>query len=607
MRIKVISGTLIVGIILLGASVTSSSVINHLSSDESDALKNIESTEESFILSDDPHVVYGFVNYSDGSWVPNDVVITLTNLENNNYITEFTIDALTGQTNYYLTNIMELPGTEDGHRIRANVSYGGCTGMSVNLTIDTSVPSQLLDVMIYGNLPPQIPSQPSGPTTGHIDIMYNYSTLTWDSDDDDIYYWFDWDDGNNSGWLGPYSSNETCTASYSWSNTGNYQVKVKAKDEHGAELGTLWSDPLNVDIGNQAPNTPSDPEPPDGATDIDINADLSWNCSDPDDDPLTYDVYFEKNDPTPDELVSEGQTETTYDPGTMDYDTHYYWKIVAWDNYGDSTTGPVWDFTTMAEPNDPPYTPSDPNPENDSIDIDVDADLSWTGGDPDDGDTVVYDVYLEAGNVIPETKVADDISETWFDPGTLEYETTYYWQIEAKDNHGAVAKGPVWHFTTEAAPVPNLDCKGSLKWSNLEPGETVKGSFTVENIGDSGSLLNWEVIEWPDWGTWDFDPEEGEGLTSGDKVVTVDVTVIAPNQQDQEFNGAVKIVNKDDSSDNCTIPVYLSTPKYKAFNLNLNLMEWLLEQNNYYQNKNSQQSSQQSLNLLLLQIRATTE
>jgi hypothetical protein len=33
----------------------------------------------------------------------------------------------------------------------------------------------------------------------------------------------------------------------------------------------------------------------------------------------------------------------------MSYSTDYYWKIVSWDNHGASTTGPIWDFTTIEQ------------------------------------------------------------------------------------------------------------------------------------------------------------------------------------------------------------------------------------------------------------------
>lgn len=110
----------------------------------------------------------------------------------------------------------------------------------------------------------------------------------------------------------------------------------------------FWIDDVEVtEIENNPPNTPGSPSPADGATGQSINTDLSWTGGDPDSgDTVTYDVYFEANDSSPDVLVSDNQSETTYDPGTLNYDTHYYWKIIAMDNHGVSSSGPVWSFTT---------------------------------------------------------------------------------------------------------------------------------------------------------------------------------------------------------------------------------------------------------------------
>ena len=97
---------------------------------------------------------------------------------------------------------------------------------------------------------------------------------------------------------------------------------------------------------NNPPNTPSNPSPVDGATDQSLGVDLSWTGGDPDGDTVTYDVYFEANDTTPDVLVSDDQSGTSYDPGTLITSTHYYWQIVVKDEHEATTTGPVWDFTT---------------------------------------------------------------------------------------------------------------------------------------------------------------------------------------------------------------------------------------------------------------------
>ena len=106
----------------------------------------------------------------------------------------------------------------------------------------------------------------------------------------------------------------------------------------------------------------------------------------------------------------------------------------------------------------------------------------------------------------------------------------------------------------------DLDCDGELSWTRVKPGETITGSFTVQNIGAADSELNWEVLEWPSWGEWTFTPSSGIGLTPGDGAITVEVQVIAPSDKNTEFNGTVKIINTQDPGDSDTIPVYLKTP-----------------------------------------------
>ena len=90
-------------------------------------------------------------------------------------------------------------------------------------------------------------------------------------------------------------------------------------------------------------------------------------------------------------------------------------------------------------------------------------------------------------------------------------------------------------------------------------------------------MLDWEAAEYPNWGTWTFTPSSGDDLKPEGGPFTVRVTVIAPDQKNSEFNGEAKIVNKENTSDNCAIPVYLRTPKNKSFNFDLNLLSWLFE------------------------------
>ena len=105
---------------------------------------------------------------------------------------------------------------------------------------------------------------------------------------------------------------------------------------------------------------------------------------------------------------------------------------------------------------------------------------------------------------------------------------------------------------------PELDCSGTLSWTDVTPGDTVTGTITVENIG--AGELSWEIDSFPDWGTWTFDPYSGTDLLAGDSL-TIDVEVIAPFVQEETFTGEVVLVNSEDLTDTCTISVSLATPQ----------------------------------------------
>ena len=135
------------------------------------------------------------------------------------------------------------------------------------------------------------------------------------------------------------------------------------------------------------------------------------------------------------------------------------------------------------------------------------------------------------------------------------------WQLSL--GVGEVLK--IEYIPPEEPPVPNtpnLDCSGSLSWTNVGAGKTVTGSFKVENIGDNGSLLNWTIDKSSiNWGTWSYTPESGEGLTPEEGEMTVQVSVIAPNIENSEFEGYIRVENLDDPEDYDSIPVILKTPR----------------------------------------------
>jgi len=118
-------------------------------------------------------------------------------------------------------------------------------------------------------------------------------------------------------------------------NTGVYQD----------ELVDIWV--MKYQGTNTPPNEPSHPSPADTESNVPIESDLSWTGGDPDNDTVTYDLYFGTTPSPP--LFSEDLTETSFDPGTLSYFTTYYWMIRATDSFGAFTDGPVWSFTTEKE------------------------------------------------------------------------------------------------------------------------------------------------------------------------------------------------------------------------------------------------------------------
>ena len=174
--------------------------------------------------------------------------------------------------------------------------------------------------------------------------------------------------------------------------------------------------------------------------------------------------------------------------------------------------------------------------------------------------------------------VSNDQSETSYDPGTLDYEITYYWQIIASDEYN-ITEGPIWSFTTEMKPKHDLSCNGDLSWTNIEPGSTLTGYFTVENIGEPSSLLDWKVLAWPTWGEWTFSQLSGEDLTPEEGLETVGVTIVAPNERDATFSGYIIITNEENMSDYCTIDISLVTPRNRqsSFPVFLELLQKLIQ------------------------------
>jgi hypothetical protein len=111
------------------------------------------------------------------------------------------------------------------------------------------------------NKVPDMPSIPTGPTSGSIDTVYTFSSSAEDPDDDSVAIRFAWGDGDTSDWSDFVPSGDSVSMSYSWSDSGSYSIRAQAQDLN--EAVSSWSSGHQITIGatiaNNPPNTPITP------------------------------------------------------------------------------------------------------------------------------------------------------------------------------------------------------------------------------------------------------------------------------------------------------------------------------------------------------------
>jgi len=270
-----------------------------------------------------------------------------------------------------------------------------------------------------------------------------------------------------------------------WNTTYYWKVDVWNNKSEKTE-GKIWKFTTR---DNNPPNIPSNPFPSnDSINDTICPKNFSWSGGDPNGDNVTYDVYFGRcgEDLI---LIASNITTTWYqDSHLLEFETCYIWKIVARDEYGFESQGPIWTFTTQE--NLPPYPPSNPHPDDGEHYVPPTANLNWVGGDPNPCDMVTYDVYFGVTN--PPTIKKSNITGNCYDPpGDMEIYRTYYWKVVAWDSEGLRASSPVWNFTTGSPPPPPQPIINGSTYGKV--GIEYEYTFYVEDNGcrDVSIFVNW--------------------------------------------------------------------------------------------------------------------
>jgi len=205
--------------------------------------------------------------------------------------------------------------------------------------------------------------------------------------------------------------------------------EVNETEPNSPWKGPIWS--FSV-----PPKTAYFPNPADKSERISVNVKLSWTGGY---GSKLHTVYFgETFDEVDNATGGSAQGSTVYTPGTLKMAKTYFWRADEFDVV-ETHKGNVWSFTTEG-------TASNPSPAKDAVDVSQKPVLTWEPGVFAD----THEVYFGADPVSSEMRKSGNLGEESFEPGQLEWNTTYYWQVIEVNNTeaGGPWTGPLWNFTT---------------------------------------------------------------------------------------------------------------------------------------------------------------
>ena len=192
--------------------------------------------------------------------------------------------------------------------------------------------------------------------------------------------------------------------------------------------GDIWSFSI-------PPKTAYFPDPVDQAEGVSVDVQLSWTGGF---GSKLHTVYFgEAFDEVDNATGGSAQGTTDYTPGTLKMAKTYYWRVDEFDVV-ETHKGDVWIFTTEG-------AVSALDPANGAVDVTQTPVLTWT---PGLGAT--HEIYFGTDESSLELKGSGNLGSESYQPGQLEWNTTYYWRVNEANNANADSPwtGPLWSFTT---------------------------------------------------------------------------------------------------------------------------------------------------------------
>jgi hypothetical protein len=254
------------------------------------------------------------------------------------------------------------------------------------------------------------------------ETQFNYQVIAVDEDGDDL----DYSDNTNL-----FNINQNGLISFvpSCNDVGNHYITITVEDGNdGDDAEDFVLTITEEDEENTPPYVPSNPIPVNGATNVQrTNIFMHWNGGDPDGDLVYYDLYLGTN-PGNMQLIVSDLTQTSYSLPHTNYDTEYYWQVIA-DDGEDSTNGPVWSFTTVSD-NNFNAVPLIGDISDQEAECGSRFRYRVEAHDSDQGDILIFSDNTDLFNIDPINGLIDFVPNC-DDIGSYEIVITVY------DNHGA--------------------------------------------------------------------------------------------------------------------------------------------------------------------------
>lgn len=317
--------------------------------------------------------------------------------------------------------------------------------------------------------------------------------------------------------------------------------------------------PIDGSVGvYEQPGVPEPESPENGAVNISVDTTLIWKEVE---NAYSYNIQVAVDAGFTDIIVDEQGIEDLFlEVEGLAYITEHFWRVQSVNPVGISDWSEQWSFTTMVDIPAPPVLIS---PADGETGVPTTVTLEWEESDYAD----TYHIQVAADENFDElTADSGELTETTFELTGLDYDTDYYWRVNAQNVTGTSEWSEVWSFTTiVAAPdVPalvspedeglNIPTTVTLEWEESDDADVYHVQIATDNEftaiveeADSLTVLQYEVSDLEHQTTyfWRVRAENVSGLSDWSSIWSFTTIIAVPHQVELEHPADEVVIGTD--------------------------------------------------------------